>query len=101
MRLGWRPSIIADELKHERRVALKVLEPELAAVVGAERFLAEIRETSEVDREATATSGLLVDAPHFWDSRGESPVRTVAEPQDRLATTTILQLRLRGRLFCV
>ena len=28
----------ADDLKHERKVALKVLTPELARVVGAERF---------------------------------------------------------------
>ena len=34
---------LADDLKHERKVALKVLKPELAAVVGAERFLAEIK----------------------------------------------------------
>ncbi len=27
---------LADDLKHERKVALKVLKPELAAVVGAE-----------------------------------------------------------------
>ena len=31
---------LADDLKHERKVALKVLKPELAALVGAERFLA-------------------------------------------------------------
>ncbi len=30
---------LADDLKHERKVALKVLKPELAAVVGAEPFL--------------------------------------------------------------
>ncbi|MCH7530380.1 MAG: hypothetical protein IIB36_01290 [Gemmatimonadetes bacterium] len=36
---------LADDLKHERKVALKVLKPELAAVVGAERFLAEIKTT--------------------------------------------------------
>ncbi len=34
---------LAQDLKHERKVALKVLKPELAAVVGAERFLAEDR----------------------------------------------------------
>ena len=34
---------LADDLRHERKVALKVLKPELAAVVGAERFLAEIK----------------------------------------------------------
>ena len=33
---------LADDLKHQRKVALKVLKPELAAVVGAERFLAVV-----------------------------------------------------------
>ncbi len=39
---------LADDLKHERKVALKVLKPELAAVVGAERFLAEIKTTANL-----------------------------------------------------
>ena len=34
---------LADDIKHERKVALKVLKPELAAGVGAERLLAEIK----------------------------------------------------------
>ncbi|NIM50631.1 MAG: protein kinase [Gemmatimonadales bacterium] len=34
---------LARDLKHDRRVALKVLRPELAASLGAERFLREIR----------------------------------------------------------
>ena len=34
---------LADDLKHPRRVAIKVLNPELGAVLGAERFLREIR----------------------------------------------------------
>ena len=39
---------LADDLKHERKVALKVLGPELAAVVGADRFLAEIETTANL-----------------------------------------------------
>ena len=39
---GMATVYLADDLKHQRKVALKVLKPELAAVVGAERFLAEI-----------------------------------------------------------
>ncbi len=35
---GMATVYLADDLKHERKVALKVLKPELAAVVGAERF---------------------------------------------------------------
>ncbi len=43
---GMATVYLADDLKHERKVALKVLKPELAAVVGAERFLAEIQVTA-------------------------------------------------------
>ena len=39
---------LADDLKHERKVALKVLKPELAAVLGSERFLAEIKTTASL-----------------------------------------------------
>lgn len=45
---GMATVYLADDLKHERRVALKVLKPELAAVVGAERFLAEIKTTANL-----------------------------------------------------
>lgn len=34
---------LATDIKHDRRVALKVLRPELAAAVGVERFLREIQ----------------------------------------------------------
>ena len=34
---------LAQDLKHDRRVALKVLHPELAATLGSERFLREIQ----------------------------------------------------------
>jgi len=37
---GMATVYLADDLKHECKVALNVLKPELAAVVGAERFLA-------------------------------------------------------------
>ena len=38
----------AEDLKHHRNVALKVLKPELAVLVGAERFLAEIEVTANL-----------------------------------------------------
>jgi hypothetical protein len=38
-RAGWRPCTLAEDLKHGRKVALKVLKPELAAVLGAERVV--------------------------------------------------------------
>ena len=45
---GMATVYLADDLKHERQVALKVLKPELAAVVGADRFLAEIKTTANL-----------------------------------------------------
>jgi len=38
----------ADDIKHGRRVALKVLKPSLAAFLGADRFLSEIRTTANL-----------------------------------------------------
>jgi serine/threonine-protein kinase len=37
---------LAQDLKHDRQVAIKVLKPELAAVLGAERFVVEIKTTA-------------------------------------------------------
>ena len=45
---GMATVYLAKDLKHNRNVALKVLKPELAAVVGAERFLAEIQVTANL-----------------------------------------------------
>lgn len=45
---GMATVYLARDLKHDRPVALKVLRPELAAVIGAERFLAEIRTTANL-----------------------------------------------------
>jgi tRNA A-37 threonylcarbamoyl transferase component Bud32/dipeptidyl aminopeptidase/acylaminoacyl peptidase len=45
---GMATVYVAHDLRHDRRVALKVLRPELAAVIGAERFLAEIRLTANL-----------------------------------------------------
>ena len=45
---GMATVYLAEDLRHDRRVALKVLRPELAAVIGAERFLAEIKLTANL-----------------------------------------------------
>lgn len=46
---GMATVYLARDVKHDRDVALKVLRPELAATLGAERFLAEIRITAALD----------------------------------------------------
>jgi len=45
---GMATVYLARDLKHDRHVAVKVLHPDLAAVVGATRFLAEIRTTANL-----------------------------------------------------
>ena len=45
---GMATVYLARDLRHDRPVAVKVLNPELAAVLGAERFLAEIRVTANL-----------------------------------------------------
>ena len=43
---GMATVYLAADLKHDRQVAIKVLKPELAAVLGAERFVQEIKTTA-------------------------------------------------------
>jgi serine/threonine-protein kinase len=45
---GMATVFLAEDLRHERNVALKVLRPELAAVLGADRFLTEIKTTANL-----------------------------------------------------
>jgi Tol biopolymer transport system component len=43
---GMATVYLAHDVKHDRKVALKVLKPELAAVLGADRFVVEIKTTA-------------------------------------------------------
>ncbi|MDH5805171.1 MAG: serine/threonine-protein kinase [Gemmatimonadota bacterium] len=43
---GMATVYLAQDIKHDRKVAVKVLKPELAAVLGAERFVQEIKTTA-------------------------------------------------------
>ena len=45
---GMATVYLAHDLRHERDVAIKVLHPDLAAALGAERFLAEIKTTAKL-----------------------------------------------------
>ena len=48
---GMATVYLAQDLKHDRKVAIKVLRPELAAVIGADRFLSEIKTTANIRSE--------------------------------------------------
>ncbi|HEX9165889.1 MAG TPA: protein kinase [Gemmatimonadales bacterium] len=74
---GMATVYVAHDLKHDRDVALKVLHPELAAVIGAERFLQEIRTTARLQHphilgliDSGSADGLLFYVMPFV--RGES-----------------------------
>jgi serine/threonine-protein kinase len=84
---------LARDLRHERRVALKVLHPELAQVLGPERFTREIRLAARLDHphilpvyESGDAGGRLWFTMPFVD--GESlRQRLTREPQLPLAET--------------
>jgi len=56
---GMAPVYLAYDLKHDRHVAIKVLRPDLAAALGAERFLAEVKITARLDHPHILT---LIDS---------------------------------------
>jgi serine/threonine-protein kinase len=56
---GMATVYLARDLKHDRQVALKVLRPDLAAVLGRDRFLAEVRLTAKLDHPHILT---LIDS---------------------------------------
>src|SRR5512137_1812857 len=45
---GMATVYLAHDVRHDRKVALKVLRPELSAILGGERFLAEIKTTANL-----------------------------------------------------
>ena len=75
---GMATVYLARDVRHNRRVALKLLKPELGAVLGVERFLAEIQVTAALQHP-----NLLP----LFDS-GKAPTRRVqsSAPEDRMAT---------------
>jgi eukaryotic-like serine/threonine-protein kinase len=63
---GMATVYLAEDLKHDRKVAIKVLHPELSAVIGGERFLTEIKTTASLQHphilgliDSGAADGLL------------------------------------------
>jgi len=102
---------LAHDLRHDRPVALKVLRPELAAVIGAERFLAEIKLTANLQHphilplfDSGEADGFLFYVMPFVEGeslrdRLETEVRAItpevvviAENEPRLPNTTSLAL---------
>jgi serine/threonine protein kinase len=87
---------LAEDLRHHRRVALKVLRPELAATLGADRFLREIETTAQLTHphilpllDSGAADGALYYVMPFVE--GES-LRDRLERERRLPVNDAVQI---------
>ncbi len=93
---GMATVYLVHDLRHDRQVAIKVLRPELAAVLGRERFLAEIQVTAKLDHPHILTlldSG--EDGGFLWYAlpyvRGES-LRARLEREHQLGVSEALTI---------
>jgi eukaryotic-like serine/threonine-protein kinase len=101
---GMATVYLARDLKHDRDVAIKVLKPELGAVLGAERFLNEIRTTAKLQHphllplfDSGEVDGLLYYVmPYVEGDTLHSRIR--AEQQLSVDTTIRLITTLAGAL---
>ncbi len=93
---GMATVYLAHDVRHDRKVALKVLRPELAAVIGAERFLTEIKTTANLQHphilplfdSGEADSFLFYVMPYV---RGES-LRDLLEREKQLPVNDAVRL---------
>jgi serine/threonine protein kinase len=113
---GMATVYLAHDLRHNRQVALKVLKPELAAILGAQRFLKEIQVTANLQHphilplyDSGSADGVLfyvmplVQGNHFASgssqkrfcqstkrsgSRGRSPAHSTSRTGKAFSTAT-------------
>ncbi|HPF63125.1 MAG TPA: protein kinase [Gemmatimonadales bacterium] len=84
---GMATVYVAEDLKHKRQVAIKVMRPELAATLGAERFLREVEVAAQLSHphilpvfDSGEANGILYYVMPFIE--GESlPARLKREKQ--------------------
>jgi serine/threonine-protein kinase len=93
---GMATVYLAHDLRHERDVGIKVLHPDLAAALGAERFLAEIKTTAKLQHphilpllDSGEADGLLYYVMPFV--AGES-LRTRLDRETQLAVDDAIQI---------
>lgn len=77
---------LATEVWHSRRVALEVLKPKLAAVVGAARFLAEIERAAKLQHP---------HIPPLFDSGARAAALVPAAVRPRVVLDFFTELRQR------
>jgi serine/threonine-protein kinase len=93
---GMATVYLAHDLRHERDVAIKVLHPDLAAALGSERFLAEIKTTAKLQHphilpllDSGEASGLLYYVMPYVD--GES-LRARLDRETQLAVEDAIRI---------
>ena len=93
---GMATVYLAHDLRHERNVAIKALHPDLAAALGAERFLAEIKTTAKLQHphilpllDSGEANGLLYYVMPYV--AGES-LRTQLERETQLAVDDAVRI---------
>ena len=105
---GMATVYLAQDLKHDRKVALKVLKPELAAVLGAERFVVEIKTTAALQHphilplfDSGTADGFLYYVMPFIDgetlrAKLDRETQLGVDEAVRIATEVADALRLRA-----
>lgn len=95
---GMATVFLARDVKHDRHVALKVLRPELGAVLGVERFLSEIKVTAHLQHphllplfDSGEVEGLLFYVMPYVE--GES-LRVRLEAEHQLPVEEALRITL-------
>jgi len=93
---GMATVFLARDIKHDRQVALKVLRPELAAALGAERFPREIRFVAQFNHphilslyDSGESSGFLFYVMPFVE--GESLAQRIAR-EGRLPISDVVRI---------
>jgi Tol biopolymer transport system component len=93
---GMATVYLAEDLRHNRKVALKVLKPELAAVIGAERFVIEIKTTAALQHphilplfDSGTADGFLYYVMPFID--GET-LRSKLDRETQLGVTEAVKI---------
>ncbi len=92
---------LARDLRHDRQVALKLLDPELGAVLGVERFLSEISVTAKLQHpnllplfDSGEADGLLLPTTSVPFVEGESLVCARLDREKQLPIEEALRMTI-------
>jgi serine/threonine protein kinase len=101
---GMATVYLAEDLKHKRKVALKVLKPELAAVLGAERFVQEITTTAALQHphilplfDSSTADGFLPDDQRFLMVRRRAATTDPSAASLILVTNWVAELEAMAK----